>query len=325
MIDVRESIARDALVRFGFPRDAALQLVHYRENAVFRVDAAGEAHPWALRVHRVGYRSAVEIRSEIAWMEALAANGIATAPVRRTLDNEVVAAIDSPERAQPTCVSVNGWIHGRALADDESIDTFELVGRTSALIQAHGREWRPPAWFTRPTWDYQRLVGPRALWGDYADLATLAPAQRRLLDRAAASVGAALGRFGRDRDRFGLTHADLMPDNVLVSNGVPYVIDFDDCGYAWYLYDLATLLALRCGDDSYAVVRDAWVAGYRRVTALPESHVDVVDWLVMARLLLGVGWMHTRSETELARALTSVVVEMACAHADKLLASEEAT
>ena len=37
-----------------------------------------------------------------------------------------------------------------------------------------------------------------------------------------------LGAFGRDADRFGLTHGDLMPDNVLVAGGVPYVIDFDD-------------------------------------------------------------------------------------------------
>jgi len=40
---------------------------------------------------------------------------------------------------------------------------------------------------------------------------------------------------------------------------------------------------------------------------------------VMARLLLGLGWMHTRRETPMARDFTAVVVQLACAHAEKLL------
>lgn len=319
-----ETVARAALPRFGFSAAASLSLAHYRENAVFRVEAEGEPHPWALRVHRLGYRTAEEIRSEIAWIEALAAAGVATAGVRRSLDGEPVESIRIRDLAEPRSVSVGAWIDGKALADDDSSTAYELVGRTSALIQRHGREWRPPPWFTRPVWDFERLVGPRALWGNYADLERLAPAQLPLLDRAAASVRGHLERFGRSSDRFGLTHADLMPDNVLVHEGVPHVIDFDDCGYGWYLYDLATLLAVRGGDPDRERVRDAWIEGYRSVEALPDDHLAVIEWLVMARLLLGLGWMHTRRETELAQLLTDTVIEMACAQAESVLAADEA-
>ena len=110
-----------------------------------------------------------------------------------------------------------------------------------------------------------------------------------------------------------------MPDNILVANGVPHVIDFDDGGYGWYLYDLATLLADKVIDPAFDRVRDAWVDGYRTVAPLPDEHLRELEVLVMARLLLGLGWMHTRRETPLARGFTTVVIELACAQAAKLV------
>jgi Ser/Thr protein kinase RdoA (MazF antagonist) len=313
------TVAREALPSFSFPSNASLQLVHYRENAVFRVDAPGEPNPWVMRVHRVAYRTPAEIRSELAWTEALRAAGVRTAHVRSSVSGDTIATVAAAGLAEPRVVSVIGWIDGVPLAEDDSSAAYRLVGRTSALIQSHGRSWTPPPWFTRPTWDLDGLVGPRSLWGDYADLTPLGGERRRLMDRVAALVRRRLDAFGRAADRFGLTHADLMPDNVLVENGTPYVIDFDDCGYGWYLYDLATLLAIRTGDPEAARVREAWVEGYRTVATLPDEHLEILDVLVMARLLLGLGWMHTRRETPLAQALTETVIELACLQAEALL------
>lgn len=313
------AVARAALPSFGFSSDSTLQLVHYRENAVFRVDARDEPHPWVMRVHRHAYRTPGEIRSELAWTDALRSAGVRTANVRAATDGDTLAVVGAVTLAEPRVVSVIGWIDGVPLAEDDSSAAYRLVGKTSALIQSHGRSWTPPTWFTRPTWDLDGLVGPLSLWGDYADLAALGDERRRMMDRAAMLVRRRLDAFGRGADRFGLTHADLMPDNVLVDNGTPYVIDFDDCGYGWYLYDLATLLAIRTGDPEAARVREAWVEGYREVTPLPDKHLEILDDLVMARLLLGLGWMHTRRETPLAQALTDTVIELACFQAETLL------
>lgn len=317
------AVARAALPRFALPPGAHLQLVHYRENAVFRVGASGEPDPWVLRVHRAGYRTPEEIRSEIAWTKALEAAGVRTASVRSAVDGDTLALVETPDLDEPRAVTVIGWIDGVALSDDDSNEAYRLVGKTSALIQHHGRAWTPPAWFTRPTWDLDGLVGPRSLWGDYAELESLGAERRRLMDRVATTVRRRLDAFGQGVDRFGLTHADLMPDNVLVAKGTPYVIDFDDCGYGWYLYDLATLLAIRTGDPEATRVRDAWVEGYRSVSPLPDEHLEILDYLIMARLLLGLGWMHTRRDTPLAQALTGTVIEFACMQAEFLLSREE--
>jgi Ser/Thr protein kinase RdoA (MazF antagonist) len=315
-----ETTARRALPRFGIAPAAPLELIHHRENAVFRVEDPADGSRWAMRVHRPGYHTSDEIRSELRWMDALREAGVPTPRARPGTDGDPLQHVTPSGGDTPLQVDVLAWIEGRSLAaGGEDLEVHRLVGRTSALIQQHGRAWTPPPGFSRPVWDVDALIGPRALWGDYADLAVLAAAELALMHRAADCVRRRLGAFGRAPDRFGLTHGDLMPDNVLVADGMPHVIDFDDAGYGWYLYDLATLLADKVVDASFATVRDAWVEGYRTVASLPDEHLQQLDALVMARLLLGLGWMHTRRETAMARDFTAVVVHLACLQAEKLL------
>jgi len=320
-----EAIARAALPRFRLDPETPITLIHRRENAVFRLDPGGDEPPWVLRVHRLRYRTSTEIRSELAWMEALRTAGVRTPPVRAGADGDGVQTVAVPGAGEARDVTVLGWIEGRSLEEDGSTGAYRLVGRTSALIQQHGRAWTPPAWFRRPTWHVDALVGPRALWGDYAALAALSADQLALMHRAADRVRRRLAAFGCGPDRFGLTHGDLMPDNILVAQGVPVVIDFDDGGYGWYLYDLATLLAVKAADADYGRIREAWIEGYRTVAPLPDAHVPAIGTLVMARLLLGLGWMHTRRETVMAQQFTDMTIALACLHAERLLAEEGRT
>src|SRR5512143_2051157 len=181
-----ETIARRALPRFGIAPAARLTLVHHRENAVFRVDDPDDGHRWALRVHREGYRTSEEIRSELAWMDALRDAGVPTPRVRPGADGDPLQLVAPPGETCPLQVDVLAWIDGVPLdAGDDSPELHRLIGRTSALIQRHGRSWVPPRGFSRPTWDVDALIGPRSLWGDYADLDALAPTQLELLHRAA--------------------------------------------------------------------------------------------------------------------------------------------
>jgi Ser/Thr protein kinase RdoA (MazF antagonist) len=61
---------------------------------------------------------------------------------------------------------------------------------------------------------------------------------RQVADRfkaAASDLGAGDGVFG-------LIHGDFTFDNLLFFRRDVRVIDFDDCGFGYFLYDLATLL-----------------------------------------------------------------------------------
>jgi Ser/Thr protein kinase RdoA (MazF antagonist) len=100
---------------------------------------------------------------------------------------------------------------------------------------------------------------------------------------------------------------------------VPRLIDFDDCGFGWFLYDLATLLLLHEGQPHHAAAREAWLRGYRAVRPLGDEHLAQLGALTMARRLVVLGWLHTRRDTAIARAATIPLVQRTCAHAEAFL------
>ena len=75
-----------------------------------------------------------------------------------------------------------------------------------------------------------------------------------------------LARFGSGPDRYGLVHADLRLANLLESTASRrYVIDFDDCGFGWFLYDFGAAVSFFEHDPRVPELTDAWVRGYRAV------------------------------------------------------------
>jgi Ser/Thr protein kinase RdoA (MazF antagonist) len=313
-------LARAALAAFGIPAASRLTLLKRRENVVFRVDRADSGEPAALRIHRPSYQTGGAIRSEFCWMDALRAAGVRTPRALSGRDGMPVQTVAVPGIDGVRHCDVLSWIEGAPLAAGDPLETYRQLGALHARLHAHARAWTPPPWFVRHRWDAPGMLGPDPLWGRYGDLDTLGAAERGLLDRARAAALARLGRYGAGPDRFGLIHADLMPDNVLVHGGEPYIIDFDDSGFGWFMYDLATLLAFDVGGPDFETHRDAWATGYRTVAPLAGAHLAELDTFVMCRLLVGLGWLHTRRETSFARDFAGLVIALACAQAERFLA-----
>jgi Ser/Thr protein kinase RdoA (MazF antagonist) len=291
------------------------RLIKYRENAVFEI-ANDAGQRGVLRVHRHGYRTEAELCSELAWMDALRVKGIETPPILQTEDGDRVLMIDSAgvERA---CTAL-GWVEGEP-PEDDLVESFRLVGSAAARIHDHGAGWTPPAWFSRPTLDERSIFGPGAVWGDFAQLAALETEQRKLLVRAADAVRSLLCRFEKTDASWGLIHADLMPDNLLQHGDNLRIIDFDDCGFSWFVNDLATALAMRLNHPLIEDLQGAWLEGYREVRILPEEQLDFLPALLMARLLQFLGWGHTRPNSPIVCELLGPMVDGACAFAEDFL------
>ncbi|HUV32989.1 MAG TPA: phosphotransferase, partial [Devosiaceae bacterium] len=161
-----------------------------------------------------------------------------------------------------------------------------------------------PAGFTRPDLVPETILPPAGPWGDWR----LAPGVDRpvaaVLERAEALVRSRLAAFGTGADRFGLIHADMHASNVLVDGDALTVIDFDDCGFSWHLYDLATALSFLEARPAAAALTAAWLEGYRRIRQLPREQLDEIEALVILRRLVLLAWVGTHAETELAAAFT---------------------
>jgi Ser/Thr protein kinase RdoA (MazF antagonist) len=66
-------------------------------------------------------------------------------------------------------------------------------------------------------------------------------------------------------------HADYILGNCRFRGRTPGVLDFDDCGWGYFLYDLAPLLGNLSDSDGFPSLARAFLAGYRRAGALPAG------------------------------------------------------
>jgi Ser/Thr protein kinase RdoA (MazF antagonist) len=302
-------LARNALPSFGLSHDLALEVVNERENVVFRADA--DDGSYAVRVHRAGYHRDAELRSHAAWARALAADGVvATAPVVPTVDGDVVAHGRHPALPGERQVTVLRWVDGTLLSDTGGSDTavYRRVGELMARLHQHAATWARPPDFDVLAWDVDGLLGAQPAWGRFWDAAALDEQGRSLLRRFRDHARAELEALGRDPERFGLVHGDFLPENLLLdADGGITLLDFDDCGEGWLLFDIATALFVPSIDESYPEVRDAFVAGYRRVAPLPDAEVERLPLFLALRAATYVGWMDTRAETRFAQEMGPIV------------------
>ncbi len=309
---------------------ASLTPIKVRENAVFRIDLArGERA--VLRVHRSGYHSDAELHSEFLWMRALEAAGIPVPRVIRSRHGRDFEVIAVPAMYGPRQIDVFEWIEGRQLgsvesgigSDDAAIaGQYHMIGTIAARMHNQTAAWQCPAGFRRHAWDAAGLVGEQPFWGRFWELAELTAEQKSLLLHARTKIAGELAAFGTNTDRFGLIHADLVPENLLIDGPRVRVIDFDDAGFGWHLFELATSLYFISGDGIYPTARDALIRGYRSERELSEEALEWLPLFLAVRGTTYLGWVHTRQGSDTARELTPFLVERACAVAEEYLATQ---
>jgi Ser/Thr protein kinase RdoA (MazF antagonist) len=319
-----DELAAAALDRYGLGPGATATLCNVSENHTYRVDDPATGERFALRVHRPGYHTAEEIECELRWIDALREDGVVeTAHVRAAPDGVRVVQVVT-DALGPRNVVLFEWLPGAEpdLDGDEVVAGFRTLGAISARMHGHARAWALPAGFTRPHWDYARTLGADGHWGAWQDGLGIGPDERRQLERLDAVIAARLRRFGQGDDRFGLVHADIRLANLLVDGEQVQVIDFDDCGFGWFMYDFATTVSFMEDHPRVPELRDAWVEGYRSVTPLdPEAEAELETFVMLRRLLL-VAWIgsHHTFATE-AAALGAGFTAGTCALAEGYLST----
>jgi Ser/Thr protein kinase RdoA (MazF antagonist) len=315
-------VARRAIPRWGVSEAATLTLLNVSENATYRVDDPARAQPTILRVHRTGYHSLNGVKTELAWMQALRAEaGVETPQAIAALDGELIQTVATPALDEERFVVMFAFIEGQEPDESELIAPFERLGAIAARMHLHARGWERPAYFERLVWDFDRSLGGNPNWGDWRDGLELDAECVALFQRMADIIEARLERFGSGADRFGLIHADLRLANLLVDGNETRVIDFDDAGLGWFLYDFATAVSFMEDREDLDELLAAWVRGYRTVAALSDEEEREIPTFLMLRRLLILAWIGSHSETELARELggsfTSGTVALARRYIEK--------
>src|ERR1700722_10796286 len=289
------------LDRWTLSPRTSISLLNVSENATFALsDPAGRE--LVLRLHRVGYSSLEEIRSELAWMDALRRDGvIQTAPPVPGADGDMVQILESRAAAPPRFAVAFERLPGKEPDPRDAVRWFERLGELTARMHGHAKSWGPPPGFRRKRWDFDAMVGPRGFWGSWRDGIGLDAAGVEILESALAFIRRRLDRFGESAEDFGLVHADLRLANLLVDGSHLRIIDFDDCGFSWFLYDFATSVSFIEHDPIVADLLRAWCKGYRTTLSLSAEHEAQIPTFVVLRRILLTAWLASHAEAPFAR------------------------
>ncbi len=259
--------------------NASIELVAARENRVYRVQTKHQTT--ALRLHRIGYRTEEEIHSELQWMDMLARRGIPVPRPVNSVEGTPLKVIDG------TMVDMLSWVEGTPLSKEKVTEShYYRLGRLCAQMHQLADQWSAGPALTRPTWDF---IGEQPTWGRFWENPLLTKAQQVLFNQFRHAAQKALAAL--QQPDTGLIHADLVPDNVLVNGEQLHPIDFDDGGFGYRLFDVATITFRSRREEGGDSLASATIAGYCSERSLDLNSLPLFEAL---RACTYVGWNISR-------------------------------
>jgi Ser/Thr protein kinase RdoA (MazF antagonist) len=298
-------------------REPRMQLVAHGENTTLRViagDSNREIRPttgeidgqYLLRVHRPSRHgrdvdSAMAIASELHWLVALRADtSLAVPEPVPTVDGALTTTATAEGVAGSRVCSLLRWMKGRNHHRSARPVHLYRLGGVLAQLHNHADRWRVPNGFVRIRWDHETYFGNTMVYGnvDAADAWTLLPANlQRDFARVAEDVGNVMRQLGQGPDVFGLIHADAHLDNVLFDGHETRLIDFDDCGFGYRIYDVAVALWELRHRDNFPSFKEAFVRGYTEHRPLPIDQLRHLDAFIAAREVAFGLWLVGMAQT----------------------------
>lgn len=268
-----------------------IKFVTSSENYTYRIlSVQGD---FAMRAQRPGYHCLEEINAELQFVETLSKSKIATAkPVMRT-DGTFVSHMQTPEGTR--LVTLFHWVNGRHPEEIEFYDTYGKMGsimgrmhRVSTLISQDYTK-------KRPRWTLDEIIGSHAVWGSWDHPDYIAQPQRQLILDFIALFRSKLTQYD-STGRCGLIHADMRPTNVILDEGEVIVIDFDDCCYSWYLFDIAATVSFLEHRPDLPKWMNHFIYHYQLQSHLSQQEVDLLPFFIGLRRVQLMAWYFSHLE-----------------------------
>lgn len=293
-------LAEAALPDYGLT-GASLTFQHSEGNTIFRVDLPGpvpdknELDPYIpnrynLRILSTSHYQA--ILGELTWLKALRREaGLPVPEPLPTQDGRLLTTITIPGVPQGKHVSLMRWVDGHHIARLLSSAQARAWGELVAQLHLFSASWNPPKDFERPTWDWDGQLGNSVLKTSVDELVATMPVQfQEPFTIVSQRVREVMASFGKGPDAFGLIHSDMYLENLLFKGDQPRLIDFEDCGFGYWMWDFGVIFSQFPWTDEFPRLRDAFFEGYFRVRSLPGDQYKYLDLFMAAQCATMVLW-----------------------------------
>lgn len=292
-----QRLAEQALSLWDIPGGASARLINVSENATYLVEASG-GYKAVLRVHRENYHSKRAIESELAWIDALGSEGVVETPhYYPGRDGHAIQQATIDGIKEPRFLVLFEFVEGKAPDETDDMTVgFEKLGTIAASCHEHSLRWQRPSAFERLTWDTEAVFGPTPTWGHWRHAPNVTDDVSNVLEAVEKTIRQRLKTYGKAAHRYNLIHADMRLANLLVSNAGTRLIDFDDCGMGWLMYDFAAAISFIEDDPRIPSLKSAWLQGYRAVRPLDKADEAEIDTFIMLRRMALLAWIGSHIE-----------------------------
>jgi Ser/Thr protein kinase RdoA (MazF antagonist) len=234
-------------------------LVRSFTNDVYRIDDGDRSY--ALKIYGVGRWTTDEIRWEQQLARHLTTSGLDVAADVALRDGDSAGVLEAPEGDRPFAMAE--WVPGEKPQPPWTADLYRIVGAALARFHVVADEFHS----SHP----RRSVRVGHELGEVVEVLRHEPAQRRLVQRAAAEAEQhVLGLADRGL-RWGVRHGDPSLDNLHISDTGIHLYDFDLAGPGWQVEDLTGALSMPFAD--------VFMSGYTAVRPLPPVELEALPWL----------------------------------------------
>lgn len=276
--------------------DIKADILKFSENITVIIKE--EQGKFILRLNRPNYHSKKEIESEMLFMKDIEEGTDILLPKALKFKNgEFVSDIEIFGNVLTCCCF--SFVEGETIKSNSLFlnENLEKIGETAAKL--HKLSQKKKFTYPRFAWDFDAMLGDVHRWGRWQDMKEISETRREILQAAEEFIKKFLDDYGKGSECYGLIHSDLHTSNFIANDREFVLIDFDDCGYGWYMYDIAAALSLY--SDELEKKRDAVLRGYLKHREITQKDFAALNVLIAARRMTRLGWLNSREGNDVSK------------------------
>lgn len=249
---------------------------------------------YTIRISRPLYRTLSELQSEIDWLLLLQKTDM---PVPKP------AEINScyVNKIKGHYVVVFKYIDG-VMPQYNDCNVMYEAGRLAALLHKSTK----PENADRPIWSVENMTGINGLWGNWRENGQLNERDKNIIENKLNKIKEKINNY--KTNKYGLIHIDLRMTNIVMGDKC-YAIDFDDCGYGYYIQDLASALSFVEDSDKLEELKEAWYKGYEEISSLTDEDKAIADSFIILRRIQLLAWITSHKDSDYVKTVCEGFVE----------------
>ena len=297
--------AHTTLAFFGI-HNAKLNPLPSISNLVWQVQAKQEK--FVLRITPADHCFTDRLETEARWLRAILQETELSVP-------HPVSSLNRnyfQKTNRSNCASLFRWIPGETLTTSHlDLQTLPEIGRFVAKLHSHSAQFQPSPPLKPVNMLANNLFGPNSPYHSRESPNSVSV----LTDETRAVISAVADRFMKslipldgEPAAIGMIHGDLVAKNWLCSPHGLALIDFDHCGWGYFIYDLAALCIQLLDEVDFPERRAALIAGYTKMRPIPPNGGELLDISIVARYAASCLWLarESRKPTFAATAKTAL-------------------